>query len=91
MGPRLKTLIARATLMGAFIAGAAASAHIQDAHAASMPCHGHLAQHKVKNRHLPSSFPWLRRDAGTRHKVPARRSIPCWPQTPTGASVRPRG
>ena len=37
MRPRLKTLIARGTLMGAFIAGAVASANVQDARAASMP------------------------------------------------------
>jgi hypothetical protein len=37
MRPRLKALIARATLMGAFMAGAVASAHVQDARAASMP------------------------------------------------------
>jgi hypothetical protein len=37
MRPRLKTLIARGTPMGAFIAGAVASAHLQDARAASMP------------------------------------------------------
>jgi hypothetical protein len=37
MRPRLKTLMARATLMGAFIAGAVASANVRDAHAASMP------------------------------------------------------
>ena len=37
MRPRLKALIARATLMGAFIAGAVASANVRDARAASMP------------------------------------------------------
>ena len=37
MRPRLKTRIAYATLMGAFIAGAVASANVRDARAASMP------------------------------------------------------
>jgi hypothetical protein len=37
MRPRLKTLIARAMLMGAFIASAVASANVQESRAASMP------------------------------------------------------
>jgi hypothetical protein len=37
MRPRLKTLIACGTLMGAFIASAVAGAHVQDARAASIP------------------------------------------------------
>ena len=37
MRPRLKTRIAHATLMGAFIAGAVAGGHVHGARAASMP------------------------------------------------------
>jgi hypothetical protein len=37
MRPHLKTPIARATLMGAFIAGAVASAHVRDARAVFLP------------------------------------------------------